>query len=137
MKTRSAMDGTARQPAAGDGVLVNARWLEAHLHDPEVRVVEVDVSSRAYDEWHIDGAVLWNVYQDLKDADYRLLDTAAAERLLARSGISPGSTVVFYGYAPATGLLAHEALRPPRRAHPRLLARRLAGRGPPGEQPAD
>ena len=103
MKTRSAMDGTARQPAAGDGVLVNARWLEAHLHDPEVRVVEVDVSSRAYDEWHIDGAVLWNVYQDLKDADYRLLDTAAAERLLARSGISPGSTVVFYGYAPALG----------------------------------
>ena len=103
MKTRSAMDGTARQPAAGDGVLVNARWLETHLHDPEVRVVEVDVSRRAYDEWHIDGAVLWNVYQDLKDADYRLLDTAAAERLLARSGISPGSAVVFYGYAPALG----------------------------------
>jgi thiosulfate/3-mercaptopyruvate sulfurtransferase len=103
MKTRSAMDGTARQPAAGDGVLVNARWLEEHLHDPEVRVVEVDVSRRAYDEWHIDGAVLWNVYQDLKDADYRLLDTSAAERLLARSGVGPGSTVVFYGYAPALG----------------------------------
>ena len=67
----------------------SARWLEAHLHDPAVRVVEVDVSSRAYDEWHIDGAVLWNVYQDLKDADYRLLDTSATERLLARSGISP------------------------------------------------
>jgi thiosulfate/3-mercaptopyruvate sulfurtransferase len=82
---------------------VNARWLEEHLHDPEVRVVEVDVSRRAYDEWHIDGAVLWNVYQDLKDADYRLLDTSAAERLLARSGVGPGSTVVFYGYAPALG----------------------------------
>ena len=68
-----------------------------------MRVVEVDVSSRAYDEWHIDGAVLWNVYQDLKDADYRLVDTAAVERLLARSGISPDSTVVFYGYAPAMG----------------------------------
>ena len=103
MKNRSAMDGTTRQPAAGDGVLVNARWLEAHLHDPEVRVVEVDVSSRAYDEWHIHGAVLWNVYQDLKNADYRLLDTSATERLLARSGVSPGSTVVFYGYAPALG----------------------------------
>jgi thiosulfate/3-mercaptopyruvate sulfurtransferase len=97
------MDETTRQPAASDGVLVDVGWLEAHLHDPGLRVVEVDVSSRAYDEWHIDGAVLWNVYQDLKDADYRLLDTAAAERLLARSGISPGSTVVFYGYAPAMG----------------------------------
>ena len=76
--------------------LVQPEWLAAHLHDPGARVVEVDVSSRAYDEWHIDGAVLWNVYQDLKDADYRLVDTASVERLLARSGISPDSTVVFY-----------------------------------------
>jgi len=33
-----------------------------------VRVVEVDVSKRAHEEWHIDGAVLWDVYRDLKDA---------------------------------------------------------------------
>jgi thiosulfate/3-mercaptopyruvate sulfurtransferase len=65
--------------------------------------VEVDVSRAAYDEWHIDGAVLWNVYADLKDADYRLADAAAAERLFVRSGIRPDSTVVFYGYAPAMG----------------------------------
>ena len=88
---------------AGRLSLAQPEWLAAHLHDPAVRVVEVDVSSRAYDEWHIDGAVLWNVYQDLKDADYRLVDTASMERLLARSGISPDSTVVFYGYAPAMG----------------------------------
>jgi thiosulfate/3-mercaptopyruvate sulfurtransferase len=62
------------------------------------------VSPAAYDDWHIDGAVLWNVYRDLKDADYRLVDTAALERLVARSGIGPDSTVVFYGYAPAMGL---------------------------------
>ena len=67
------------------------------------RVVEVDVSPAAYD-WHIDGAVLWNIYTDLKDADYRTVGTAALERLVARSGISPDSTVVFYGYAPALGL---------------------------------
>jgi thiosulfate/3-mercaptopyruvate sulfurtransferase len=96
--------------------LVQPEWLAAHLHDPAVRVVEVDVSSRAYDEWHIDGAVLWNVYQDLKDADYRLVDTASVERLLARSGISPDSTVVFYGYAPAMGfwlmkLCGHQDVR--------------------------
>ena len=96
--------------------LVQPEWLAAHLHDPAVRVVEVDVSSRAYAEWHIDGAVLWNVYQDLKDADYRLVDTASVERLLARSGISPHSTVVFYGYAPAMGfwlmkLCGHQDVR--------------------------
>jgi len=85
-------------------MLVDPAWLEAHLHDPAVRVVEVDVSRRAYDEWHIDGAVLWNVYADLKDAEYRPADAAAVGRLAAGSGIRPDSTVVFYGYAPAMGL---------------------------------
>jgi len=85
-------------------VLVDAQWLRAHLPDPRVRVIEVDVSPAAYDEWHIDGAMLWNIYTDLKDDDYRLADTAALERLVARSGIGPDSTVVFYGYAPALGM---------------------------------
>jgi thiosulfate/3-mercaptopyruvate sulfurtransferase len=84
-------------------VLVDPAWLEAHLHDPAVRVVEVDVSRGGYDEWHIDGAVLWNVYGDLKDAGYRTADAAALGQLAARSGIGPDSTVVFYGYAPALG----------------------------------
>jgi thiosulfate/3-mercaptopyruvate sulfurtransferase len=66
-------------------------------------VVEVDVSRAAYDTWHIDGAVLWNVYTDLKDADYRTAGTATLERLVRYSGIGPDSTVVFYGYAPALG----------------------------------
>jgi thiosulfate/3-mercaptopyruvate sulfurtransferase len=94
---------TATDRAAATNVLVSADWLEAHLYDPAVRVVEVDVSRAGYDEWHIDGAVLWNVYADLKDADYRLVDAAAVERLLARSGIGRDSTVVCYGYAPAMG----------------------------------
>ena len=67
-------------------VLVPPQWLETHLHDPAVRVVEVDVSRLGYDEWHIPGATLWDVYRDLKDAEYRTVDAAAAERLLARSG---------------------------------------------------
>ena len=66
---------------------MDPQWLQAHLSDPRVRVVEVDVSAAAYGEWHIDGAVLWNIYADLKDADYRLMDTGALERLVARSGI--------------------------------------------------
>jgi thiosulfate/3-mercaptopyruvate sulfurtransferase len=84
-------------------VLVDTEWLEEHLHDAGLRVVEVDVSPAAYVEGHIPGAVLWNVYQDLKDGDYRLVDKAAIERLVERSGIGPDSVVVFYGYAPAIG----------------------------------
>jgi thiosulfate/3-mercaptopyruvate sulfurtransferase len=99
----AADNETNRGRATRGDVLAAADWLEAHLHDPAVRVVEVDVSRLGYDEWHIDGAVLWDVYRDLKDADYRLAGPAAVERLFARSGIAPGSTVVFYGYAPAMG----------------------------------
>ena len=103
MKTAPTKAVTEQGPGTRDGVLVDPAWLERHLHDPAVRVVEVDVSPAAYNDGHIEGAVLWNVYADLKDADYRLADAAAVQRLVTRSGIGPDSTVVFYGYAPAMG----------------------------------
>ena len=89
-------------PGVGE-VLVEPEWLEEHRHDPMVRIVEVDVSPVAYDDGHIDGAVLWNIYRDLKDSQYRLVDKSEIERLVARSGITAESTVVFYGYGPAIG----------------------------------
>lgn len=116
MNTTPVTSISAPERTDGANVLVDADWLEAHLRDGTVRVVEVDVSPAAYDQWHVDGAVLWNVYSDLKDASYRLADDAAVERLFARSGIGPGTTVVFYGYAPAMGfwlmkLYGHRDLR--------------------------
>ncbi len=96
--TASAKLGTAEK------ALVDASWLAAHLHDPNVRVVEVDVSAAAHDDWHIDGAILWNIYSDLKDSEYRTVARTALEALLARAGIGPDTTVVFYGYAPALGV---------------------------------
>jgi thiosulfate/3-mercaptopyruvate sulfurtransferase len=102
----AAMDTSAlkNSPAVSrDRVLVDTAWLEARLHDSAVRVVEVDVSRAGYDDWHVEGAVLWNVYADLKDGAYRLAGPDAVGRLLARSGIGPDTTVVFYGYAPALG----------------------------------
>ena len=77
MKTVSATAVSRPRPGTSDGVLVDPGWLQAHLSDPRVRVVEVDVSAAAYDDWHIDGAVLWNIYADLKDADYCLTGTTA------------------------------------------------------------
>jgi thiosulfate/3-mercaptopyruvate sulfurtransferase len=83
--------------------LVDTDWLDAHLDDPKVRVVEVDVNPVAFREGHIEGAVLWDIYTDLKDANYDLVDDVAVEQLVSRSGIGPDSTVVFYGYGPALG----------------------------------
>jgi thiosulfate/3-mercaptopyruvate sulfurtransferase len=91
-------------PGTGGGVLVSPAWLAGQLGNPRVRLVEVDVSPAAYHDGHINGAVLWNVYADLKDPGYRLAGTAALRRLVARSGIHADSTVVFYGYAAALGL---------------------------------
>jgi thiosulfate/3-mercaptopyruvate sulfurtransferase len=103
MKTATGQAASRPNGYAADGALVERRWLHARLRDPRVRVIEVDVSPAAYQDWHIDGAVLWNIYADLKDADYRTVSAAAFQRLVARSGIGPDSTVVFYGYAPALG----------------------------------
>ena len=104
MKTATQKAASRPGPGLGGGMLADPGWLAGHLNDANLRVVEVDVSPAAYDSWHIDGAVLWNVYADLKDAGYRTAGTAALERLVTRSGIGPDSTVVFYGYAPALGV---------------------------------
>jgi len=64
---------------ANPSALVTADWLAAHLDDPGVRVVEVDVSPKSYSEGHIRGAVYWDIYKALKDPSYRLVDEAAFE----------------------------------------------------------
>src|SRR5579863_8992072 len=79
-------------------VFAEPAWIEEHLNDPNVRIVEVDVSRAAYAQGHIPGAVLWNAYTDLHHADYSPLDRGEFEELLSRSGLTSNSTIVFYGY---------------------------------------
>jgi thiosulfate/3-mercaptopyruvate sulfurtransferase len=80
--------------------LVDTAWVVEHLHDPNVRIVEVDVNRQAYDGGHIPGAILWVVYEDLLDPYWRLKDDPAdVAALLARSGIAADTTVVFYSGA--------------------------------------
>src|SRR5260370_17131530 len=101
----AAENGAAKYDGyATSEILVEPRWLEERLHDPALRVVEVDVSPAPYDEGHIEGAVLWNVYSDLKDSDYRPAGQAAIENLVPPSGLPPDSTVVPSAYAPPTAL---------------------------------
>ena len=79
-------------------VLVDAEWAKAHLDDPTVRFVEVDVDTTAYDQSHIPGAVGWNWTSQLADGIRR--DIASREEfseLLSASGIGPDTTIVLYG----------------------------------------
>jgi thiosulfate/3-mercaptopyruvate sulfurtransferase len=77
---------------------VDVGWIAAHIGDPDVRLVEIDVSRAAYDEGHIPGAVLWNAYADLRDESYSPVGLEKLERLLSRSSVSPETCVVVYGY---------------------------------------
>jgi thiosulfate/3-mercaptopyruvate sulfurtransferase len=79
--------------------LITPQCLAAHLDDPNLRVLEVDVNSTAYADGHIPGAVFWNVYTDLLQPSYGIIHREAFADLLSRSGVRPGMRVVVYGYA--------------------------------------
>ena len=99
-----AESGVAEGGSGRSPLLVDPDWLQEHLDDDGIRVVHVDVSAESYAKTHIPGAVLWNVYTDLRRPDFQLVDPAAVERLVRTSGIEPESKVIFTGYAPALGL---------------------------------
>ncbi len=48
-------------------VLVSTDWVAQHAKDANVRVVEVDVDTTAYDQGHVPGAAGWNWTTELCD----------------------------------------------------------------------
>jgi len=79
-------------------VLVDADWVEAHLDDPGVVLVEVDEDTAAYDKGHIRNAVKLDWRKDLQDPVRRdFVDRHGFEQLLSERGISNDDTVVLYG----------------------------------------
>ncbi len=79
-------------------VLVDADWVEAHLDDPKVVLVEVDEDTTAFEKNHIRGAVRIDWRDDLQDAVRRdFVNKAQFEALLSRKGIANDHTVVLYG----------------------------------------
>jgi len=78
--------------------LVDADWVEAHLNDPKVVLVEVDEDTGAYDKNHIRTAVRIDWKKDLQDPVRRdFVDRAGFEKLLSERGIANDDTVVLYG----------------------------------------
>ncbi|WP_378146587.1 sulfurtransferase [Cnuibacter sp. UC19_7] len=78
--------------------LVSTEWLQAHLDDPEVVVVESDEDVLLYETGHIPGAVKIDWHTDLNDPVLRdYIDGASFAELVGGKGISRDSTVVIYG----------------------------------------
>ncbi|WP_069816741.1 sulfurtransferase [Streptomyces sp. TP-A0874] len=79
-------------------VLVDADWVEAHIDDPKVVIVEVDEDTSAYDKNHIKNAVRIDWRQDLQDPVRRdFVDREGFEKLMSARGIANDDTVVLYG----------------------------------------
>ncbi|MFN2204130.1 MAG: sulfurtransferase [Caldilineaceae bacterium] len=79
-------------------VLVSTDWVAKHLSDPKVRLVESNEDVLLYATGHIPGAVNIDWHSDLNNQVVRdYIDAEAFAVLMRRNGISPETTVVFYG----------------------------------------
>jgi thiosulfate/3-mercaptopyruvate sulfurtransferase len=79
-------------------VLVTTDWVANHTDDANVRLVEVDVDTSAYQKGHIKNAVGWNWTTQLNDNVRRdIPNQEQFGELCSDSGISNDSTVVLYG----------------------------------------
>jgi thiosulfate/3-mercaptopyruvate sulfurtransferase len=83
---------------ANSEVLVTTEWVASHLNDANLRFVEIDVDTSAYEQGHIPGAVGWNWQTQLQDTVRRdLADQPSFSQLAGNAGITPETTVILYG----------------------------------------
>src|SRR5215210_4671926 len=83
---------------ARNDVLVDADWVEQHLDDDKIVLVEVDEDTAAYDKNHIKGAVRLDWKKDLQDPVRRdFVSKEQFEALLSERGVGNDDTVVLYG----------------------------------------
>jgi len=78
--------------------LVDTEWLAANLKAPGIRIVESNEDILLYDTGHIPGAVHIDWRRDLNDQTVRdYVGTEGFAALCHRNGITPDTTVIFYG----------------------------------------
>jgi thiosulfate/3-mercaptopyruvate sulfurtransferase len=79
-------------------VLVETQWVQDHLDDDSIRIVEVDENPALYQEAHIPGAIGFDWKMDLQDQVKRdFLGAKEFGELMGSRGISNDHTVVLYG----------------------------------------
>jgi len=78
--------------------LVSTQWVEDHLGDEKLRIVESDEDVLLYEQGHIPGAVKLDWHTDLQDPIVRdYVGRERFEELCAERGIGNDTTVVLYG----------------------------------------
>src|SRR5258706_958032 len=79
-------------------VLVSTDWVEKHLNDPKVRLIESNEDTLLYASGHIPGAVHVDWTTDLNDQIRRdYITREGFEALMSKIGAANDTTVVFSG----------------------------------------
>jgi thiosulfate/3-mercaptopyruvate sulfurtransferase len=79
-------------------VLVETQWVEDHLEDGSIRIVEVDENPGLYAEAHIPGAIGFDWKRDLQDQTKRdFLGPTEFGELFGSRGVSNDHMIVLYG----------------------------------------
>jgi thiosulfate/3-mercaptopyruvate sulfurtransferase len=79
-------------------VLVETQWVEDHLEEESIRIVEVDENPALYSEAHIPGAIGFDWQKDLQDQVKRdFLGPETFGELFGSRGVSNDHTIVLYG----------------------------------------
>ena len=79
-------------------VLVSTNWVKENLGQPNLKIVEIDVDTKAYDAGHVCGAIGFNWQTQLQDQVSRdIINKTEFEKLVSQAGISPSDTVILYG----------------------------------------
>src|SRR5438270_11776863 len=79
-------------------VLVETDWVQEHLEDDSIRIVEVDENPALYDEAHIPGAIGFDWKKDLQDQVKRdFLGPQEFGELMGGRGITNDHQIVLYG----------------------------------------
>ncbi len=92
-------------------VLVTSAWLHEHAGDPRVRLIEIagtgQEQMQAYRAGHVPGAVGWQWKDMLWDTHQREFPSPQEfARRMGAAGITPDTTVVFYGEGVQFGFYA-------------------------------
>lgn len=92
---------SAARSVPADTVLVNDDWVQTHLNDPDIVLVDMSDDDTQYERFHLPGAVRLPYYALLykrkkSDRYFTRIGDEAFVRLLGRLGISRKNYVVIY-----------------------------------------
>lgn len=90
----------SRPETPSSSPLVDPGWLEQHINDPGVRVIEMAQSEAQYAKGHIPGAVFVHWVRDVTDPAkkdrYNVAGKEMMQALLGKLGVRPSTTIVLY-----------------------------------------